>query len=97
MKKVSPQLFLFLIPTLIVALLFIPLLQQSVFLAGEGDYDMIGLAAADIRAITLDVANSGALPVFLVIGSVLVIAFVVNESIKVSSIKNHSPPSGTIV
>ncbi len=92
MRKILLQIFLFLIPTLIVALLFIPLLQQNVFLAGEGDLDM-GLVKVDLQVIAFDTVSNNAMPTLLVIGSVLVAGFILNESVKISIIKNHSPPA----
>lgn len=49
MPKKIKQLFLFLIPTLVVAVIFIPLHQQSIFLTDDSDSD-IPMAKIDTPA-----------------------------------------------
>ena len=95
MKKILPQLFLFLIPALITAVIFIPLLQQNVSLAGEEDYDM-GLPKIDAHAVLFDAGSNNPVPIFFIIGDILIFVFIVNNSTKIYFIKNHSPPANTI-
>lgn len=95
MKKIIAQLFLFLIPTLIVALIFIPLFQQNIFWDGEGDYDM-GLAKIDAHVALFDAGNHNLAPVFFVIGEIFIFIFIVRENTKIALIKNHSPPGKNI-
>lgn len=105
--KTPKQLFLFLIPTLIVALVFVALSQQSLFVTDDSDYNSAAINA-DTPAKHLNHSNAfpvnfyilleyGNLPALFAVGSIFVFFALSRQRKKLCDIKNHSPPSREFV
>ena len=102
MKKWVKQFFVFFIPTLAVALLFIPFTQNITF---SDDVD------ASVAILSIDVPTkhvnqgvfiptvhfslssaSSSMSTLLVVGSIFIFAILLKQDKSLNNVKNHSPP-----
>ena len=100
-KKIR-QIFLFLIPTLIVTLIFILLNQQNIFVTDDSDSASVRIEASDSPTKHLIHNNSSTLffnfnvnngtPILIANGNTPVFIFLFNHCGKLCNIKNRSPP-----
>lgn len=104
MKKIK-QLFLFLIPMLIVALAFIPFNQQDISAVDNSDSNVGYIRIEtltkhsnyDSPPLISSISGINITPVLVVVGNVLVFNFLLKYSDSLHSFKNRSPPINIIV
>ncbi len=101
MKRIK-QIFLFLIPTLIVALVCILFNQQNIFATDDPDSASIKIEASDsftkhlshnhYYAVSGILGTNNDAPILISIGNAVISAPLASHSGKLFSIKNRSPP-----
>ncbi|MBI3631581.1 MAG: hypothetical protein HY219_01810 [Candidatus Staskawiczbacteria bacterium] len=104
MKKIK-QLFLFLIPMLIVALAFIPFNQQDISAVDNSDSNVGYIRIEtltkhsnyDSPPLISSISGINITPVLVIVGNVLVFNFLLKYSDSLHSFKNRSPPINIIV
>ena len=102
MKKLTGQIFLFLIPTLMVALVFIAFSQQNVITDDSDSNSLILTIDAPVKHLSHSIfapafyftvpTGNESLPALTVIGIVFVFSVLINRDKSLCEIRNHSPP-----